>query len=150
MTNVTWLQADRPGVYRGQCTEYCGLQHANMAAVVIADDPATFATWEAAQREPAATPTSPDAAAGLAVFQKSACSTCHAIRGSNALGRIGPDLTHLASRVTIAAGTLENTRGNLAGWIGNSQSIKPGNDMPVTKLAPNDFRALLAYLETLK
>jgi cytochrome c oxidase subunit 2 len=84
------------------------------------------------------------------VFQKSACATCHAIRGSEALGNVGPDLTHLASRLTLAAGTLENTRGNLAGWIGNAQAIKPGNDMPVMTLAPNDLQALLAYLETLK
>jgi cytochrome c oxidase subunit II len=150
VTNVAWLQADTAGVYRGQCTEYCGLQHANMAAVVIAESPVAFAAWEQAQQSPAAAPTDPEAAAGLAVFQKSACATCHAIRGSDALGRVGPDLTHLASRLTIAAGTLENTRGNLAGWIGNTQSIKPGNDMPVMNLPPDDLQALLAYLETLK
>jgi cytochrome c oxidase subunit 2 len=150
VTNVSWFQADSAGVYRGQCTEYCGLQHANMAAVVIAEDPVTFAQWEQAQQKPAAAPTDPEAAAGLVVFQKSACATCHAIRGSDALGRVGPDLTHLASRLTLASGTLENTRGNLAGWIGNSQSIKPGNDMPVMNLPPNDLQALLSYLETLK
>ena len=150
VTNVSWFEADTAGIYRGQCTEYCGLQHANMAAVVIAEDPVTFAAWEEAQRKPATAPSDPEAAAGLAVFQKSACATCHAIRGSDALGRVGPDLTHLASRITIAAGTLPNTRGNLAGWIGNSQSIKPGNDMPVMTLPPNDLQALLAYLETLK
>ncbi|HEX3087060.1 MAG TPA: cytochrome c oxidase subunit II, partial [Ilumatobacteraceae bacterium] len=150
VTNVSWFEADTSGIYRGQCTEYCGLQHANMAAVVIAEDPVTFAAWEQAQQQPATAPSDPEAAAGLAVFQKSACATCHAIRGSDALGRVGPDLTHLASRMTIAAGTLENTRGNLAGWIGNSQSIKPGNDMPVMKLPPNDLQALLSYLETLK
>ena len=149
-TNVAWLQADTAGIYRGQCTEYCGLQHANMAAFVIADSPEAFAEWEQAQRKPAAAPSDPEAAAGLAVFQKSACATCHAIRGSDALGRVGPDLTHLASRLTLAAGALENTRGNLAGWIGNSQSIKPGNDMPVMNLPPNDLQALLTYLETLK
>jgi cytochrome c oxidase subunit 2 len=148
--NVSWLQADRPGIYRGQCTEYCGLQHANMAAVLIAEDPVTFARWEEAQSRPAAAPADSEAAAGLAVFQKSACVTCHAIRGSAALGRTGPDLTHLASRLTIAAGTLENVRGNLAGWIANSQSIKPGNDMPAMNLQPKDLQALLRYLETLK
>ena len=149
-TNTGWLQADSAGVYRGACTEYCGLQHANMAPIVIAEPPATFAAWQAAQRAGAAKPSDPGAAAGLAVFQKAACATCHAIRGAEALGRVGPDLTHLASRLTLAAGTLENTRGNLAGWIGNSQAIKPGNDMPVMTLAPNDLQALLAYLETLK
>jgi cytochrome c oxidase subunit 2 len=149
-TNITWLQADSAGVYRGHCTEYCGLQHTNMDPIVIAEDPRTFAQWEAGQRAPAAAPTSEAAMQGLAVFQKSACAACHAIRGAEALGRVGPDLTHLASRMTIAAGVLENTRGNLAGWIGNSQAIKPGNDMPVMTLAPNDLQALIAYLETLK
>ena len=149
-TNTGWLQADSAGVYRGACTEYCGLQHANMAPIVIAESPAAIAAWQTAQRASAAKPSDPDAAAGLAVFQKAACATCHAIRGSEALGRVGPDLTHLASRLTLAAGTLENTRGNLAGWIGNSQAIKPGNDMPVMTIRPNDLQALLAYLETLK
>lgn len=149
-TNVAWLEADSAGVYRGACTEYCGLQHANMALIVIAEPPTAFAAWQAGQRANAAAPSDPNAAAGLAVFQKSACAMCHAIRGSDALGRVGPDLTHLASRLTLAAGTLENTRGNLAGWIGNSQAIKPGNDMPVMTIAPEDLQALLAYLETLK
>ena len=149
-TNVAWLEADSAGVYRGACTEYCGLQHANMALIVVAEPPTVFSAWQAGQRASAAAPSNPDAAAGLAVFQKSACATCHAIRGSDALGRVGPDLTHLASRLTLAAGTLENTRGNLAGWIGNSQAIKPGNDMPVMTIAPADLQALLAYLETLK
>lgn len=149
-TNLAWLEADSAGVYRGACTEYCGLQHANMTPIVVAETPAAFASWEASQRASAAAPTDPAAAAGLLVFQKSACATCHAIRGSEALGRVGPDLTHLASRLTLAAGTLENTRGNLAGWIGNAQAIKPGNDMPVMTIAPNDLQALLAYLETLK
>jgi cytochrome c oxidase subunit II len=150
VTNAAWLQADSAGVYRGACTEYCGLQHANMSPIVVAESPATFKAWEEAQRASASPPTDPDAAAGEVVFQKSACATCHAIRGSEALGNVGPDLTHLASRLTLAAGTLENTRGNLAGWIGNAQGIKPGNDMPVMTLAPNDLQALLAYLETLK
>lgn len=149
-TNVAWLEADSAGVYRGACTEYCGVQHANMAPVVIAEPPAMFTAWEAAQRANAATPADPDASAGLAVFRKSACATCHAIRGTEALGSVGPDLTHLASRLTLAAGTLDNTRGNLAGWIGNSQAIKPGNDMPAMSVAPTDLQALLAYLETLK
>ncbi|MFL5615030.1 MAG: cytochrome c oxidase subunit II [Gemmatimonadaceae bacterium] len=149
-TNLAWLQADSAGVYRGACTEYCGLQHANMAPIVVAESPEKFMEWEEAERASAAKPSDPAAASGLAVFQKSACATCHAIRGSDALGRVGPDLTHLASRLTLAAGTLENTRGNLAGWIGNSQAIKPGNDMPVMTIAPNDLQALLAYLETLK
>lgn len=148
--NVTWLQANAPGVYRGACTEYCGLQHANMAAFVVAETPAAFRQWLQTQTDSASTPTDPDAVAGLGVFQRSACGACHAIRGSEALGHVGPELTHLASRMTIAAGALENTRGNLAGWIANSQAIKPGNDMPVMALSPGDLQALVAYLETLK
>ncbi len=149
-TNLAWLQADSAGVYRGACTEYCGLQHANMAPIVVAESRQEFVEWESRQRANAPPPLDPTAAAGQAVFQKSACATCHAIRGSDAQGRIGPDLTHVASRLTLAAGTLANTRGNLAGWIGNAQAIKPGNDMPVIAMMPNDFQSLLAYLETLK
>ena len=149
-TNVAWLQADKPGVYRGACTEYCGLQHANMAAFVVAESPEQFQQWLRSQLDNAKAPTDPDAADGLAVFQKSACAACHAIRGSDALGHVGPELTHLASRMTLAGGTVENTRGNLAGWIANSQAIKPGNDMPTMTLSPRDLQALVAYLETLK
>lgn len=148
--NVAWIQADSAGTYRGACTEYCGLQHANMAAFVVAESPAKFAEWMKSQQNGAATPADPDAAAGLAVFQKSACAACHAIRGSDALGHVGPDLTHLASRATLAGGALENSRGNLAGWIANSQAIKPGNDMPTMTLSPRDLQALVSYLETLK
>jgi cytochrome c oxidase subunit 2 len=148
--NVAWIQADKAGIYRGQCTEYCGLQHANMAAFVVAEPPAQFAQWLDTQSKNAGPPKDPDAADGLAVFQKSACATCHAIRGSDALGQVGPDLTHVAGRMTLAAGALENTRGNLAGWIGNSQAIKPGNDMPTMTLSPADLQALVSYLETLK
>ena len=148
--NVTWIEADKPGVYRGQCTEYCGMQHSNMAVFVVAEPPAQFAHWLDSQSKPAAAPTDPDAAAGMAVFQKSACATCHAIRGTDALGRVGPDLTHVADRTTIAGGALANTRGNLAGWIANSQAIKPGNDMPTMTLSAGDLQALVSYLETLK
>jgi cytochrome c oxidase subunit 2 len=149
--NETWIQADSAGVYRGACTEYCGLQHANMAVFVIAEPQARFQKWMQTQLDSARTPTDPVAAAGRAVFQKEACAMCHAIRGTDALGRVGPDLTHLASRLTIASGALENTRGNLAGWIANAQAIKPGVAMPtMTTLKPEDLQALLAYLETLK
>src|SRR5206468_3915715 len=100
--NLAWIQADSAGVYRGACTEYCGLQHANMAAFVIAESPQQFAAWERTQRDTAASPADPDAARGLTVFQTSSCATCHAIRGTAAGGRIGPDLTHLMSRMTLA------------------------------------------------
>ena len=148
--NVAWIQADKPGVYRGACTEYCGLQHSNMAAFVVAESPAQFKQWTSAQRDIVRAPSDSDAARGLVVFQKSSCMACHTIRGTSAVGRIGPDLTHLVSRMTIAGGSLENTRGNLAGWIANPQSIKPGNDMPTTPLHGTELQALVAYLETLK
>ena len=148
--NIAWIQADAPGVYRGACTEYCGQQHANMAAFVVAQSPADFAQWLEHQRAVVATAASGLAAAGFAVFQASACASCHTIRGTSASGRIGPDLTHLASRATIAGGTLENNLGNLAGWIANPQTIKPGNVMPAIPLRSRDLQALLAYLETLQ
>jgi len=148
--NSLWLQADTPGVYRGQCAEYCGQQHAKMAFLVIAQRPDSFASWLAAQRDTALTPTTELARRGQEVFLASSCVMCHAIAGTPAGSRVGPDLTHLASRRTIAAGTLPNTRGNLAGWILDPQKIKPGTRMPPNQLKPADLQALLAYLETLK
>jgi cytochrome c oxidase subunit 2 len=148
--NSLWLQADTAGVYRGQCAEYCGLQHAKMGFLVIADQPDSFAVWLARQRDTAATPTTALTQRGQEVFLSSSCVMCHAIGGTPAGSRIGPDLTHLAGRRTIAAGTLPNNRGNLAGWIVNPQSIKPGTRMPPNQLRPEDLQALLAYLETLK
>jgi cytochrome c oxidase subunit 2 len=149
-TNTMWMEADRPGTYRGQCAEYCGLQHAHMAVIVVADSPEQFRQWIANQRAAAAAPTDSVEVRGLAVFRSSTCTTCHTIRGSVADGHIGPDLTHLASRRTIAAGTLPNTRGNLAGWISNAQALKPGSGMPTMTLAARDLAPLLTYLETLK
>jgi cytochrome c oxidase subunit II len=148
--NSLWLQADTPGVYRGQCAEYCGTQHAKMGFLVVADRPDSFASWLARQRDTSLTPTTELTRRGQEVFLASSCVMCHTIGGTPAGSRIGPDLTHLASRKTIAAGTLPNTRGNLAGWIVNPQSIKPGTRMPPNQLDPEDLQALLAYLETLK
>jgi cytochrome c oxidase subunit 2 len=148
--NSLWFQADSPGVYRGQCLEFCGLQHAKMGFLVIADPPAEFAIWLEGQRDTALTPTDSVALRGQEVFLASTCPMCHAISGTPAGSRIGPDLTHLASRRTIASGTLPNTRGNLAGWILNPQTIKPGTRMPPNQFDPDDLHALLSYLETLK
>jgi cytochrome c oxidase subunit 2 len=148
--NSVWFQADTPGVYRGQCAEFCGHQHAKMGFLVIAQRPDSFNTWLARQRDTALTPTTALAQRGQEVFLASSCVMCHAIAGTPAGSRIGPDLTHLASRRTIAAGTLPNTRGNLAGWILDPQKIKPGVKMPPNQLKPDDLQALLAYLETLK
>lgn len=147
---TTWFQADTPGVYRAQCAEFCGHQHANMAMYVVAESPARYAAWLAAQRQPAAPPSDSLASRGEAVFLSSPCVYCHAIEGTKALGRMAPDLTHFGSRMTIAAGTLPNTRGNLAGWILDPQRVKPGNKMPGNPLGSDDLQALLTYLESLK
>jgi len=148
--NVAWLEADTPGTYRGQCTEYCGLQHANMAAYVIAEPAPAFNAWLAEQRASARTPDDPIAARGASVFLRAPCASCHTIRGTAAAGAIGPDLTHVGSRSTLAAGALANTRGGLEGWIANAQAIKPGSQMPRMYLSPGDLRAVVAYIATLR
>lgn len=151
LRNTMWMQADEAGTYWGECAEYCGLQHSHMNLEVVAESDAAFQKWMAQQRTPAASDsTNPVSVAGLDAFHRSGCAICHTIQGTDAQGRIGPDLTHLASRSRIAAGTLRNTRGNLAGWIANSQAIKPGNQMPTMALTPMQLRNILAYLETLK
>jgi cytochrome c oxidase subunit 2 len=148
--NSLWLRADSAGVYRGQCAEFCGYQHAKMAFEVIAEPPDRFAQWLVRQRDTAATPTNSAAQHGQQVFLSNQCVMCHAISGTAAGSRIGPDLTHFASRRTIAAGSLANTAGNLMGWIADPQTIKPGSRMPATGLSPQDLAAVAAYLETLK
>ena len=148
--NTLWLRAERPGVYRGQCAEYCGHQHAKMAFEVIAQPADSFARWLEAQRDTAMTPTSSLARRGQEVFLTSSCVMCHAIGGTPAGSRVGPDLTHLASRRDLAAATLKHTRGNLAAWIVDPQSIKPGSQMPMVSIAPDELDPLLSYLEGLK
>jgi cytochrome c oxidase subunit 2 len=145
------VRADVAGLYRGQCTEFCGLQHAMMALLVLADQPADYAAWAARQAQPAASATD-DAAVrrGRQVFMDGQCAGCHAIRGTPARGGIGPDLTHLADRRTIAAGMLPNRRGQLAGWIVDAPALKPGALMPAMQLAPDDLQALLGYMESLR
>jgi cytochrome c oxidase subunit II len=149
-TNVLVLRADHPGVYRGQCAEFCGLQHANMAIRVIAEPVDVFERWLARQRADAPAALPEPALHGREVFMASACAICHQIRGSHAGGRIGPDLTHVAGRDTLAAGAIPNLRGHLGGWILDPQAIKPGTQMPPSRLAGDDLRALLAYLEVLQ
>lgn len=150
-TNSMFIDEVDPGVYRGQCAELCGLQHAKMAFYVYADAPADFEVWLTQQAEPAPLPESGSLALeGQQIFLGSSCVYCHTIRGTNASSRLGPDLTHLASRETIGAGILPNTRGHLAGWIVDAQSIKPGNQMPPMYLESEDLQALLTYLETLE
>ena len=144
------LLADRPGVYRGQCAEFCGLQHAKMALWVNALAPADYARWVEAQRDSSKIPSTPMQRKGQDVFMSSPCPLCHNIQGTNASGKTGPDLTHFASRRSIAAGTLPNRRGFLAGWILDPQHIKPGAYMPPILLNQGELEPLLAYLESLQ
>jgi cytochrome c oxidase subunit 2 len=149
-TTVIWIQADRPGVYRGQCAEFCGFQHAHMALLVIADPPERFRAWAEAQRQPSAPPSTPQQAGGKYLVEHLPCANCHTVRGTQASGKLGPDLTHLASRRTLAAGTMPNNRGHLGGWVLDPQSIKPGNLMPPTAMSSENLQALLSYLEILR
>jgi cytochrome c oxidase subunit II len=146
----TWIQADTPGVYRGQCAEFCGHQHAHMAFNVVAQPMDEFLAWIQHQRQPAAEPVSPDQQRGKDLFLRSTCVTCHTIRGTAAGSRFGPELTHVASRRTIAAGTLPNTREHLGEWIRNSQAIKPGNRMPPNPLDGDDLQAVVSYIRSLR
>lgn len=148
--NAILIEADRPGVYRGQCAEFCGLQHAYMAFLVVAEPEEAFDAWYERQLAPAQEPTADQAKRGREVFLRSACVTCHRIRGTTASAIYGPDLTHLKSRQILAAGAIPNTRGHLAAWVADPQGVKPGSRMPITALPPADFQALLAYLETLE
>lgn len=147
--NATWLQADEPGVYRGLCSEFCGLQHAQMMFMVVALPPERYRAALENERKPAQAPADESARAGQQVFLSSTCVYCHTIRGTPAAGKVGPDLTHFANHLTIAAGALENNVGNLGGWIMDPQHIKPGSSMPATPLTGKDLQALLAYLGTL-
>lgn len=149
-TNTTWIEARHAGVFGGTCGEYCGAQHAHMQLRVVADPPDRFQRWLLDQRTPAAHANDQRPPDGLRVFMTSGCANCHTIRGTSAGGAVGPDLTHLASRTTIAAGALPNTLGNLIAWIVGPQAIKPGSDMPTIAVPSRDLQSLAAYLETLK
>ena len=149
-SGTTSFRADRPGVYHGRCAEFCGLQHAKMDFLVIADPPERFAAWYEQQLRAAPAPADSVQQKGQQVFLSKQCAMCHAIRGTPANSHVGPDLTHLASRRTLAAGTLPNTRGHLAGWVLDPQKIKPGAKMPPNQLASDELHALLSYLQSLK
>jgi cytochrome c oxidase subunit 2 len=148
-TNQSWMQADAPGRYLGQCSEFCGYQHAHMQFEVVAHTPEDFAAWRAAQLKPATAPSTPEAIRGLALVEFR-CALCHQVRGTNAAAVSAPDLTHLMSRHTLAAGTLANNPGNLVGWIQNPQDLKPGSQMPNQSLSPQQLSDVLAYVETLQ
>lgn len=144
------LVPTKVGQYRGQCAEYCGLQHAHMALDVTVETPAEFARWLAHQTQPATTPTTPQAIAGYMFFNNRQCSSCHAVAGTPAGAGVGPDLTHLMSRKTIAAGTLPNGTGPLHAWVADPQGVKPGANMPYIGLNADELHNVVAYLETLK
>jgi cytochrome c oxidase subunit 2 len=144
------LHPTRTGVFRGQCAEFCGAQHANMAVYVFVESQQDFDRWREGQLAAARNPTDSTAARGRDAFMTSACALCHTIRGTDAGGISGPDLTHVASRSSLAAGTLDYSRGNLAAWIADPQGIKPGNHMPTVGLNPDDLQSITAYLDGLK
>jgi cytochrome c oxidase subunit 2 len=143
--------AERPGIYRGVCAEFCGDQHARMAFDVVALEPEAFEAWRAGQAKPAQEPATPFLERGRQLFRIGGCGSCHVVRGTEAGGQFGPDLTHVGSRRTIGAGQFPNNIGTLAGWIANVQHIKPGARMPsYGSLTGEDLRALAGYLESLK
>ncbi|MBV8763873.1 MAG: cytochrome c oxidase subunit II [Hyphomicrobiales bacterium] len=148
--NAITFTATRPGVYRGQCAEFCGLQHAHMAFLVIAEPPEAFEGWRRAQLADASAQTTSEEERGRGVFTEKACAACHTVRGTSASGSLGPDLTHVASRRYIAAGLLESTRGSFAAWIADPETLKPGSNMPNVPLTSDDLRDVSAFMASLK
>src|SRR5262249_16038148 len=143
-----WIDPHRAGVFLGQCAQYCGTQHAKMLHRVSVDTPENFSAWVHAEQQPSRQ--DEKATQGRRVFEATACINCHAITGTIANGRFGPDLTHLMSRNTIAAGAAENTTQNVKLWIQNPDAIKPGSLMPAMKLSDADLDAVVSYMETLR
>lgn len=150
VVNRSWFTVERTGVFRGQCAEFCGMQHALMAFLVIAEPEHEFDQWLERQARPAVAPTTPQAALGQEVFLREDCADCHTIRGTAADGEFAPDLTHFGLRRTIAAASRPNNPGHLGGWISDPQSIKPGVFMPRTLMEPEEHAALIDYLESLR
>jgi cytochrome c oxidase subunit II len=149
-TNTLVVAAGDPGEYEGACAEFCGVQHTNMRLLVVVDSDDDFRTWLAGQGAPAAVPDSEQEVIGQQVLLGSACAYCHTIAGTNATGRVGPDLTHVASRRDLAAGTIPNTDGYLGGWLLDPQHIKPGNKMPASALSGDEVIAVIDYLRSLR
>jgi cytochrome c oxidase subunit 2 len=147
--NVTWLQANRPGRYRGQCAEFCGAQHARMGFEVVAQSPSDFEIWRRRQLQTAPPPVTPEQVRGLAIVEYR-CAICHSVRGTLAGANSAPDLTHLMSRATLAAAQLPNNPGSLRGWIENPQAVKPGTQMPNQHLDATQLNDVAAYLGTLR
>lgn len=149
-SNFQTLTPRRTGRWRGQCAEFCGLEHARMAMDVTVHDAAGFAEWQAAQRALAKAPDTPRRTEGQHVFMTSTCASCHTIAGTDASGKVGPDLTHLASRHSLAAGALPLDAKTLAAWISQPHAEKPGTNMPATDLPPGRLGALVDYLMSLR
>ena len=147
-TNMAWIEANQAGTYRGQCTEYCGVQHAHMSEFVIAQSQSEFDDWWTHQLTDASAPTAESAQKGELVFLDR-CAACHTVRGTGAGGIVGPELTHLMSRHTLGAGTLPNEPQSLARWITNAQQAKPGCRMPTLDLSRDELTAVSAYVQTL-
>lgn len=143
-TNVTWIEATAPGRYRGQCAEFCGLEHAHMAFYVVADAPADFDHWWAHQLASVST-----SLPGQQVFETN-CGACHSVRGTSAHGIVGPDLSHLATRQTLASGTIPNDADHLESWVRDPQSVKPGTTMPTLALSSSDRHQITTFLLSLK
>jgi cytochrome c oxidase subunit 2 len=148
--NTFWIQADTPGVYEGQCAEYCGHQHAHMRILVFAETPEQFAAWYEAQLQPAVPPANEQLQHGQQVFLKSSCILCHTIQGTDAAASNGPNLTHIAGRTTLAAGTMPNKPQQLNAWIADPQKFKPGVHMPANGIPATDLDDLVGYLGSLK
>ncbi|PYT01625.1 MAG: cytochrome c oxidase subunit II [Acidobacteria bacterium] len=147
---VFYFRPDKIGTYWGQCAEFCGYEHAKMRFIVIVETPEEFDAWLKAGQQPSVTPTDPTQQHGQQIFLTSVCTQCHTVQGTNASGRVGPNLTHVASRQYIAAGSLQNTREHLRSWITDPQAIKPGNRMPMNTYSEEDLDALVSYIESLK
>ena len=145
-----YLRADQPGVYWGQCAEYCGFEHAKMRLMVIAEPAEDFTRWYTAAQQPSQKPSNDSQAFGQQIFLRSVCTQCHTIQGTPANGRVGPNLTHVASKPYIASGSLQNDRENLASWITDPQAIKPGIRMPMNTYSPEELNALVDYIQSLK
>jgi cytochrome c oxidase subunit 2 len=148
--NHLMLKADRPGVYRAQCAEFCGAQHAFMAMLVVVHEEGEYERWLEREARPARSSADTQARRGAADFTSAGCAACHTVRGTSAAGRLGPDLTHVASRLTLGAGVLDNNRASLAGWISNSQAVKPGNLMPPIKVPVDTLHGITAYVAGLE
>jgi cytochrome c oxidase subunit II len=149
--NHIWLQADKPGNYIGQCSEFCGTQHAWMRILVVAEEPAQFEQWQQAQLRPAQSPTNSATLKGQELFRTSSCINCHAINGvPGANFRVAPDLTHVGSRKQLASGMIDNTPANMRLWLKSPQHIKPGALMPDFGLSDGQLNDLATYLSTLR